>query len=68
MFIEIVQVIRYIFEIGESLRNKVYDNENENNAFLIKIFIIFVTVVNYGLSLFCVYRIYLNESSFLFAS
>lgn len=64
MFIEMVQVIRFIFNMGDKLRNKIYEDEASTSIF--KVFTILATLINYGLSLFATIYICRQESS-LFA-
>lgn len=67
MFIETVQVIRLIFSVGDWLREKVHEEDDEkSSATLYKGIIILGTTLNYGLSL--AGTIYLiRQESHLFA-
>ena len=66
MFIEIVQVIRFILDLGDRLRSKVHECQDEKGESFYKSLILLVSLANIGLSIFLTYHI-CSQQSYLFA-
>ena len=70
MLIELLQVIRYIMDIGEQLRDKIfesYENYNKRTTVALKTLTLSVSIIVYSIVLFMSVNIIRSES-FVFST